>query len=64
MVVGVALAWLLLFEPIGGDPRHPPTHKRLKHASQYFDASETSAAVEAVSHLLKVVISRSRTAAV
>jgi hypothetical protein len=53
LVVGVALAWLLLFEPIGGDPLHPLAHQRLRSVSSYFGADQNSAALEVVADILK-----------
>jgi hypothetical protein len=55
LVVGVAVAWLLLFEPIGGDPKHPPAVNRLMRISSFFEAEPESVALEVVSHLLKIL---------
>jgi hypothetical protein len=35
LVVGVALAWLLLFAPVGGDTKHPPAYARVMHVASY-----------------------------
>ncbi|MEH2592982.1 phage exclusion protein Lit family protein [Bradyrhizobium sp. AZCC 1721] len=56
LVAGIALAWLLLMEPPGGAPEHPPAHVRVQRISQYFGASADSPALEVVSHLLKAVL--------
>lgn len=55
LTVGVALAWLLQFAPIGGDTRHPPAYSRVMHVSSYFDAAEDSVALEVVAHLFKAL---------
>ncbi|MGY0575925.1 phage exclusion protein Lit family protein [Bradyrhizobium sp. RDM12] len=55
LVVGVALAWLLLFAPVGGDTRHPPAFSRVMHVSSYFEAAEDSVALEVVAHLFKAL---------
>ncbi len=55
LAVGVAVAWLLLFEPIGGDPKHPPAVNRMMHISSYFGAKTDSVALEIVAHLLKIL---------
>jgi Peptidase U49 len=34
-VVGVALVWLLLFAPVGGDTKHPPAYARVMHVASY-----------------------------
>lgn len=53
--VGVAISWLLLFEPHGGDPNHPPAVTRLMHVASYFDAPRDSLALEVLAHLLKIL---------
>jgi hypothetical protein len=53
--VGVALAWLLLFEPWGGDANHPPVVQRMMHVADYFRAQQNSIALEVVAHLFKVL---------
>lgn len=55
LAVGVALAWLLLFAPIGGDTKHPPAYARVMHVSSYFEAAEDSVALEVVAHLFKAL---------
>ena len=55
MAVGVALAWLLLFAPVGGDAKHPPAYVRVMHVSSYFEAAEDSVALEVVAHLFKAL---------
>jgi hypothetical protein len=55
LAVGVALAWLLLFAPIGGDAKHPPAYSRVMHVSSYFEAAEDSVALEIVAHLFKAL---------
>ncbi|MGA8320923.1 MAG: phage exclusion protein Lit family protein [Xanthobacteraceae bacterium] len=58
LVVGVAIAWLLLFEPLGGDANHPPAVTRMRHVASHFNAPENSIALEVVAHLLKILFSR------
>jgi hypothetical protein len=55
MVVSIALAWLMLFEPIGGDAKHPPAHSRVREVTAYFGAAETSIALEVACHLFKIL---------
>jgi Peptidase U49 len=55
LAVGVAVAWLLLFEPVGGDPKHPPAVNRMMHIASYFGAKSDSVALEVVAHLLKIL---------
>jgi hypothetical protein len=55
LAVGVAVAWLLLFEPIGGDPNHPPAVNRMMHISSYFAVETDSVALEIVAHLVKIL---------
>jgi len=55
LVVGVALAWLLLFEPHGGDPSHPPATVRVQHVASYFNAREDSISLEVVADLFKIL---------
>jgi peptidase U49-like protein len=57
LFVGVAIAWLLLFEPHGGDSNHPPAVVRMMHLASYFGARGDSAALEVLAHLLKVLFS-------
>ena len=55
LAVGVAVAWLLLFEPIGGDPNHPPAVNRMIYISSFFGAKADSVALEVVAHLVKIL---------
>lgn len=55
LVVGIALAWLLLFAPVGGDAKHPAAYSRVMHVSSYFEAAEDSVAIEVVAHLWKAL---------
>ncbi|WLA64940.1 phage exclusion protein Lit family protein [Bradyrhizobium diazoefficiens] len=55
LAVGVALAWLLLFAPVGGDAKHPPAYSRVMHVSSHFEAAEDSVALEIVAHLFKAL---------
>jgi hypothetical protein len=55
LVVGVALAWLMLFAPVGGDAKHPAAYYRVMHVSSYFNAAEDSVALEVVAHLVKAL---------
>ena len=55
LVVGVAIAWLLLFEPRGGDPSHPPAVTRMMYVASYFGARQNSVALEVVAHLFKIL---------
>jgi hypothetical protein len=54
LVVGVALAWLLLFQS-RGDVLHPPAPKRLRDVFLCVTADSNSIALEVVSHILKVL---------
>jgi hypothetical protein len=55
LATGVAVAWLLLFEPIGDDPKHPPAVSRMMHISSFFGAKSDSVALEIVAHLVKIL---------
>ncbi|MGY4608607.1 hypothetical protein ACVW16_007019 [Bradyrhizobium sp. USDA 4474] len=55
LAVGVALAWLLLFAPVGGDTKHPPAYARVMQVASYFEAAEDSVALEVVAHLFKAL---------
>ena len=55
LFVGVAITWLLLFEPHGGDANHPPAVYRMMHVGSYFDARDDSISLEVVAHLLKIL---------
>lgn len=55
LAVGVALAWLLLFAPVGGDAKHPPAYSRVMHVSSYFEPAVDSVALEVVAHLFKAL---------
>jgi len=55
LAIGVAVAWLLLFEPIGGDAKHPPAVNRMMHISSFFGAKADSIALEVVAHLVKIL---------
>jgi hypothetical protein len=55
LVVGVALAWLMLFAPVGGDTKHPPAYVRVMRVASYFEAAKDSVALEAVAHLFKAL---------
>jgi Peptidase U49 len=55
LVVGIALAWLMLFAPVGGDAKHPAAYYRVMHVSSYFEAAEDSVALEVVAHLFKAL---------
>jgi len=61
LVVGVALAWLLLFAPVGGDAKHPAAYSRVMHVASYFQAAEDSVALEVVAHLFKALFFPSMT---
>jgi hypothetical protein len=55
LAVGVALAWLMLFAPVGGDAKHPAAYYRVMHVSSYFEAADDSVALEVLAHLLKAL---------
>lgn len=55
LVVGVALAWLFLFEPKGGSAEHPPAKTRLECVASHFGATADSVSLEVVTHLLKAL---------
>lgn len=55
LAVGVAVSWLLLFEPIGGDSNHPPVVSRMMHISSFFEAKPDSVALEVFAHLIKIL---------
>jgi hypothetical protein len=60
--VGVAVAWLLLFEPRGGDPKHPPIVSRLIDIYDRMNPDPQSVALEVFAHLLKILFFRGRNA--
>jgi hypothetical protein len=60
--VGIAVAWLLLFEPVGGDPNHPPIVSRLVDISECMNPDRQSVALEVFAHLLKILFFPGRNA--
>jgi SAM-dependent methyltransferase len=56
LMVITALAWLFLFESVGGqDPTHPPAIQRFRAAAAKLDLGERSPALEGASYLLKAM---------
>lgn len=56
LVVITALAWLFLFESVGGQgPTHPPVIERFRAAKAKLDLGERSPALENASYLLKAL---------
>ncbi|WP_300973515.1 phage exclusion protein Lit family protein [Sphingomonas sp. LHG3406-1] len=56
LMVITALAWLFLFESVGGQgPTHPPVIQRFRAATAKFDLGERSPALENGSYLLKAL---------
>ena len=56
LMVTTALAWLFLFESVGGQgPTHPPVIQRFRAAAAKLDLGERSPALENASYLLKAL---------
>ena len=56
LMVITALAWLFLFESVGGqEPTHPPVIRRFRAAAAKLDLGERSPALENASYLLKAL---------
>jgi len=56
LVIITALAWLFLFESVGGQgPTHPPPIKRFRAAMSKLDLGQRSTALENASYLLKAM---------
>jgi hypothetical protein len=56
LATGIAMTWLLMVEPPGGSPEHPPAHFRVRAMSEQFNAHPDSPALEIVSHLMKATL--------
>ena len=57
LMVTTALAWLFLFEAVGGqDPNHPPVIRRLRAAARTFGVGDRSPALENASYVFKALL--------